>query len=669
MIDEEMLKYFRIEAAELLDRLYRGVLQIERGERFDTVMEELRRTAHSLKGAARLVELWRIGDLAHRFEDELALWGAAGVSTGEVSSALETIDEIRDELVREGTPSPTVETPVVKLLPWGDATTRVQTSILDEFSRRAAEVREIAERGVVWRAQAQRVSATVARAIHHLEGVRAHVPSHVFHEAELARAMIRDLRESLDLGLQGLDSLGRSLHSLSLRTKLVPAEEVAHRFEKLVRDTAHETGKRAELLVEGAEVRIDQMVLQRMIEPLSHLVRNAVCHGIERPEERTVRGKPAAGTVRLSFSRSVEHVQITVEDDGKGIDFAALRAVNGDGHRSDDELIDLLFHPGVSTQHEVTALAGRGVGLDVLKRAVDDLRGVIDVATVTGRSCTFVVRLPSSLDLMDVIVVWVSDQRFLISLDKVSMVARTEDSRIEPHGGRVSFFRQGRPLSIARLDTALGLPDGRGIGSGYVIVLRGRAGEGAVLVDRIEGRHRVVIKSAGRYVKRSPFVSGAAIMVDGRVAVLLDSDTVLERVRERGTLHSAGTSEPVVRSVLVVDDSLTTRMLEKAVLESAGYRTTLATGSEEALELMKEGSFDLFVVDFEMPGMDGMELTRRIRESARFAHTPVIMLTSRGDDDDRRAGLSAGVQAYLVKGRFDQSEFLGTVEQLIGGSA
>lgn len=678
---EETFKYFKIEGVELLETLYSKLLALETGKDTAAAVAELRRAAHSLKGAARLVELFRLGDMAHSLEDEL---NALEVGCGPIAKDLVTrliarVDELsaafesatKGELPNEApeeSPAHVAGRDAPSLAHLSTSYSRVEIATLDELSRTSAEIVQLAGRSKEWPKAVERLLRTIRPLVKELS-----CDSERQSMSVALRSAFEDLstlRTTMDRELGAFPAIADNLRSTALAAKLSSVDEIVTRLEKIARDTGTELEREVHFRVEGRHLKVDRVVLQKLFEPLSHLVRNAVFHGIEPATVREQRGKPAAGTVTIRFERSVDKFRVVVEDDGGGLDAERIRtAARSSEHAVSGDAQSLIWEPGVSTAGGLSQLAGRGVGLDVVRRAVEELQGNVTVESVPSEYCRFCLTVPGSLDIVQAFVVRQNGHEYLVPIEQVTKTAVLERSEIMEHLGINVVVDEGVPVPCVFLQSAIRESDALVPQASYtVLFLRSPDRRFAVIIDALVGQQRLVVRPLDPWLETSPILHGAASMGNGKPALLLNATSLAEALlsRRSAPLGQAAADELRKPSVLVVDDSLTTRMLEKALLESAGYEANLASDSYQALEALKRGSYGLIIVDFEMPGMDGMELTRVIRADPQHSKVPIIMLTSRGTDDDRRRGLLAGVQAYLVKGRFDQEEFLTTVRGLLG---
>jgi CheY-like chemotaxis protein/chemotaxis signal transduction protein len=409
---------------------------------------------------------------------------------------------------------------------------------------------------------------------------------------------------------------------------------------------------------------------------LKHLVINAVDHGCET--DRVVMGKPATATVRVAARTAGGHVVVEVSDDGRGIDEDAVRAkaverglLPADSTLSGTALLQLLFTPEFSTAATVTETSGRGVGLDVVKTAVDELGGSIEIRSARSEGTTFALTLPVTLGVMRCLIARLGAERFAIPVTSVVESIGLADAGLRNLAGLPTITRHGQSLPLLDLGAALAVPGERNPRAALIVRLGDRLL--AWSVDRLEGETELVVKDLGSFLRRVPGISGATIAGDGNVVCLLDLRDIADRAIGVGARPLPAAVPAVVEDdrpkprVLVVEDSLGVRELERVILEGAGYQVETAVDGLDGASRLREGNpVDVVVSDVEMPGMTGFELTRTIRRTKGWESVPVVIMTSRGDEADRRAGLEAGASAYLLKGEFDQAELVETVRRLAG---
>jgi two-component system, chemotaxis family, sensor kinase CheA len=495
---------------------------------------------------------------------------------------------------------------------------------------------------------------------------------------------------SMAAGERQLDRAARRIDDEVRRVRMLPFAEACQGLERSVRDVANTEGKRAELVIEGGDVEIDRSVLEGLRDPLNHLVRNAVDHGLERPDIRRAAGKSETGRVTVSASLRGSQVEVVVADDGRGLDLEAVRAEakgRGFGETTDaPTLADLIFLPGFSTAKMVTAISGRGVGLDVVKSRLEVLHGSVELSIEPGRGTRFTMAVPLTFTSQRALLVAAGGQTFALASASVLRLLRVEPGELRTIEGRAMLVRDGAPLPIVELARVLGLaPRDPAIGPEPAPVHRKRpvlivaSGERrvALLVDELITEQEIIVKRLGDRIKRVRNVAGATILPTGQIAPVLNPSNLV-----RSALNLAPVSaSPVARPpddrpeasgppthrhrLLVVDDSVTTRTLEKSILEAAGYDVLTAVDGDAGWRILQEQGADLVVTDIEMPRMDGFALTETIRRSSRFADLPVILLSSLASDRDRARGIEAGADAYIVKGGFDQNDLIKTIEQLL----
>jgi two-component system chemotaxis sensor kinase CheA len=476
-----------------------------------------------------------------------------------------------------------------------------------------------------------------------------------------------------------LDQVARQLDSEVRRVRMLPFAEACQGLERAVRDLAQAGGKQVDLVVEGGRVELDRSVLEGLKDPLNHLVRNAVDHGIEPSERRRAAGKPPVGRVTVAAELRGSQVEVVVADDGAGLDLDALRAVARKRGLPEppegSDMTHLIFLPGLSTAPIITDVSGRGVGLDVVKQRVEQLHGTIELASEPGRGTRFTLAVPLTLTTIRALLVVAGGQALAFPTTNVRKLILVGPDDVHRAGGREVLVTEGAPLPIAALAEALGLAVPKPAGaaaSGRRPALIAAAGERrmAFVVDELLTEQEVVVKALGARIRRVRNFSGGTILPSGRVALVLNVAqlvrTALGRAPGATLAPAAPAAAPLAaKRLLVVDDSITTRTLEKSLLEAAGYQVATAVDGADAWRFLQEQGADLVLSDVEMPRMDGLELTEAIRASPRFTDLPVVLLTARASEHDKARGVEVGADAYLVKDEFDQRALLETVAQLL----
>ena len=469
------------------------------------------------------------------------------------------------------------------------------------------------------------------------------------------------------------------------RVRMLPLTTITATFGRMVRDLAKDSGKEAVLQIVGGETELDKQVLERIKDPLIHLLRNAVGHGIETPDQRVALGKPPVGTITLKAEQLGKEVVICVSDDGGGLDLEAVRqslarrrGIDA-GSWTEEDLKEAIFNVGVSTSPIITDISGRGIGLDVVRRNVEALHGRVDVESRLNQGTTFTLTIPLTLTSSRGLLVRVSGEVFAIPHNAIERIMYVHPHEISPLEGHDTLVYDGRPITLVRLGDVLGLPPSEiwlEQARIPVVILATAERCMAFAVDALLGEQEVVIKSLGRQLERVGGIAGATVMGSGDVVLILNVADLIKlglRGERRPALAKLAwarpasvTEERAPRRILVVDDSITTRTLEKNILEAAGYEVQLATDGQEALLTIASGDLpDLIVTDVVMPHLDGFGLTQRIRGDPRTENIPVILVTSLDSAEDKARGIEVGADAYITKSSFDQNSLLDTIEQLI----
>jgi two-component system chemotaxis sensor kinase CheA len=493
----------------------------------------------------------------------------------------------------------------------------------------------------------------------------------------------RRLEKELDHLLADLARDGRFLKRVAAplneevrRVRMLPFAEACQGLGRLVRDLAQAAGKEVELVIEGGPVELDRSILEGLKDPLRHLVRNAVDHGAELPNQRRAASKPARARIGIAAALRGSQVEVVVEDDGRGLDLEALREQARKRklpEPSDErELARLIFLPGLSTAQLITDVSGRGVGLDVVKSRVESLHGTIDLTSTAGRGTRFTLTVPLTLTTLRAVLVTVGEQTYAFAGTNVQKLVRAAPADLRSVAGKQMLSLDGVPLPLASLAAVLGLNSqtaARPNGKMPVLVVAAGEKKMAFAVDEFVAEQEVVIKGLGARLRRLRYVSGATLLPSGRIALVLNAASLVRAALGRPTPlplpEAAETPAPVRKRLLVVDDSVTTRTLEKSILEAAGYDVATAAEGQAAWQLLQEQGADLLVADVEMPRMDGLALTQAVRASPRWRELPVVLVTARESEQDRTRGLEVGADAYLVKSAFDQRNLLETIAQLL----
>lgn len=478
--------------------------------------------------------------------------------------------------------------------------------------------------------------------------------------------------------LAGQRRLHQDLEEGVLATRLLPVSGLVPRLRRAVRQAARVSGREASLEVSGESLQLDAEILNGLVDPLLHLVRNAVDHGIETADARRAAGKPECGRIQVSFAREGSLAVVRCRDDGAGLDLAAIRdqarrrgIAEAPETLSDGAVARLVLLPGFSTRTAVSQLSGRGVGLDVVNERVQWLKGRLDLRTVPGEGTEFVLSLPASLVSLHCLLVRVGDALLAVPGSDVLRVPLPGAGRIEPVDGEPRYRADGEDCPVVTLAALTGRPAAAPAADAAVLLVAADEGRVAVAVDGLIGSRELVLKGFGRYLPALPGVRGGAILGDGTVTPVLDVPALLRApalTDALGPVAAGGHELPAGGAeILVVDDSLSVRRALGQCLADAGYRVRRARDGLEAVALIGERCPQLVIADLEMPRLNGLELTRRLRDEPATRTLPVVMLTSRTMDKHRRQAESAGVDAYLTK-PFQEEQLLDTVAALARGA-
>lgn len=496
---------------------------------------------------------------------------------------------------------------------------------------------------------------------------------------EILHATLRQAVRDVQSAAMLQDHLIGDLQETSLKLRMLPLSTVFDPLRRTVRDLSQEFGKPIEFVVEGGDTELDRKIIDRIGDSLIHLIRNSLDHGLESTAERTAAGKPAQGTITLSACYDGGCVTITLSDDGKGIAVDKIREkalakrlfdAEALDTMSRSELINLIFMPGFSTSPIITDLSGRGVGMDVVRKSiVDELKGTIVIETKEGVGTTFLLRLPLNLAVFPLFLVAVADKTCALPATAIAeMLAVPTAEIIEIVNKRAIRLRE-QLIPVEALSTILGLPATEKVRhEALIVIIRDGEEKLGLIVDEVIGREEMVVKPLPDHLQNLRLVSGVTIGERNRILNLLHVPELLRQAREviEPSRRTLAPKETHTATILVVDDSYNTREIEKSILEAHGYLVDTAVDGEDGHEKTAEKLYDLVITDVEMPRLDGFSFTERLRADERYQTVPVIIVTSREKEEDKKRGIMVGANAYIVKGAFDQSNLIETVRSLIG---
>ncbi|MFN6527931.1 hybrid sensor histidine kinase/response regulator [Nostoc sp. ChiSLP03a] len=496
--------------------------------------------------------------------------------------------------------------------------------------------------------------------------------------------MISDRQNELEQFSQRSANLAQRLYQEVIATRMCSFADGGQGFPRMVRDLARQLSKRVKLEIVGKSTLVDRDILERLEAPLTHILRNAIDHGIELPQERLAAGKPEEGIIRIEVTHRAGMLFITVADDGRGIDIEFLRQVvigkqltNPEmaAQLTEVELMEFLFLPGFSTTQTVTEISGRGVGLDIAHSTVREVGGTLRAVSVLGRGMTFHLQLPLTLSVIRTLLVEIAGEPYAFGLTRIEQVLILSKSKIAVSENRPFFLMNNQPVELILASQVLELASPAvNVESLSVIVISDRLNRYGLVVDRFLGECNLVVRPLDPRLGKVANISAAALMDDGSPVLIVD---VEDLVRSIAKVFSSGQLSQVNQSahqavtktykrVLVVDDSITVREMERKLLENNGYKAEVAVNGIDGWNAIRSGDYDLVVTDIDMPRMNGFELTSQIKTHAKLKQTPVIIVSYKDREEDRLQGLEAGADYYLTKSSFHDDTLLKAVIDLIG---
>ena len=689
MNSDQVRSLFAQEAEGRLAQLGQLLLQLEQTGEDETLVRSIFREIHTLKGSSAVAGLDDVSRLAHDLEElvDNVRAGERPVTAEVIDTLLHGADQL-SALINTANNGGRVAVPA-EAAPKTDNGTRPhqETGMDSGASRALAQPNGVPPSAGSppagpptnsGRAEGSR-TAVISVPLERLDELTRLVGETASAHLRIGR-MLKDrfkIDPATSTEFNELSRLLNDLQDRAMRTQMVPVSTITDQLHRAVRDLSRAQGKSVRWEARGTDTELDRGVLHQLSDSLVHLVRNAVDHGIELPEERQRAGKHAQATVRLHAMQLGSEVIIAVTDDGRGIDVAGVtyqadrRGIDTDG-MTDEELLGLTFQAGLSTTPFVTDISGRGVGLDVVRTNVESVHGRVEVRSESGAGTEFRIIVPITTAVLRCLLVEAGGQSFALPFHRVLLSKANEPAVVTHAEGRPVIRVEGHAIPVQVLAETLGLSAGRAT-KGPLVVLTDTTRRYAFQVDRLIGQRDVVIKALNPLLPRLPAVAGASVEPDGSILVVLDPPGLMQRAKQ-----ASRTTEPKAhvegspakrRSILVVDDALTIRELQRSILERAGFDVRVAVDGKHALSALAEAPSDLVLTDIEMPNMDGFALTEAIRAHPTLANIPVLILSSRTSADDRQRGLDAGADGYIQKSGFDEAGLLAAVNRLLGANA
>ena len=565
---------------------------------------------------------------------------------------------------------------------------RVNADNLDRMMQLAGESMVEGRRSPAIRRSLNAVRSELVHARESLEGaLRRGDPVRIASARDAvarAEASLGERLFELENFFRRTEEVSTALYHEVIGSRMRPFREGVAGFPRMVRDVSRQLGKDVRLEIAGGDVPVDRDILARLEAPLNHIIRNAVDHGIELPEVRRAAGKPEQARIVVEARHHAGQLQVRVVDDGRGIDPDAIRrkvvergmqAADVAARLGERELFDFLFLPGFSTAKQVTEISGRGVGLDVVHQMVTSTSGTVRVESRVGAGTTFSMQLPVTLSVVRAALVQVGGEPYAFPLARIDRVLRVGTDAITAVQGRLQCEVDGESTGLVDGAALLGVGETVRGAATSVVVLGDDHGKVGLVVERFLGEQDLVVRTLDPRLGKIPHVAAAAILDDGSPALIIDVEDTLATLRKQlgdGSLSGIGTAEAsegprrATKRILIAEDSITVREVERQLLLRLGYDVAVAVDGMDAWNQLRAGRFDMLVTDIDMPRMNGIELVRLVRADGRFAHLPIAVVSYKDREEDRRAGLDAGANAYLTKGSFHDQSFTATVTELVG---
>ncbi|MDX8411550.1 MAG: hybrid sensor histidine kinase/response regulator [Mariprofundaceae bacterium] len=752
-----MQELFRVETENQAAVLTEGLLVLERDPRAAEALESLMRAAHSIKGAARIINLDGAVGVAHAMEDcfVAAQTGQIVLAAAAIDVLLSGVDMLtRISIIEEGgsetwfneheseisalvqalasvLAGETGDNRDVKATVAEKPKTKGKTSKKAEATRKASppsnakpepaenkpkntDTEEAKDR--VLRVSSEHLDRMLAlasemqvewqwlkpfsdsmlhlkRRLAELEKMLIHVETStggsgkldgVRDKAAQCRETLAGQQAELELHTRSISSLSHRLFHQTVASRMRPFADGVHGFKRMVRDLARNLGKQVRLEISGLDTTVDRDILEKIESPLNHLIRNAIDHGIESPEERKNMGKPEEGLVHIEAIHQAGMLRLVVSDDGRGLDLDALKQQVVDRNHASEEMVErmteselmsFLFLPRFSMKEEVTEISGRGVGLDVVANMIREVRGTMHSSASKGAGMRFELRLPITLSVIRALLVEIDGEPYAFPLVHIDRTLKCRADDIERVEGRQYISLGDQQIGLISAREVLGLPREADSDDLYsVVVLGDIESRYGLIVDRLLGERDLVEKVLSPRLGKVKDISAAAVTSAGSPLLIFDVNDLLRSIAKlinAGKLGRVGqlagqAASNTAKRILVVDDSITVREVERKLLVSRGYEVEVAVDGIDGLNSARSGHYDLVISDVDMPRMDGIEFVRQIKSDAKLRDTPVVIVSYKESDEDRMRGLDAGADSYLTKSSFHDETLLDTVTGLIG---
>jgi two-component system chemotaxis sensor kinase CheA len=721
---DEILQTFKVELDERLQEISDCLLKIENTDKntsdFTQNIEKILRAMHNIKGAARSLGLQDIGEIAHQLESLFASIKQQKntLDSHLINFCLEVSDLIRTALdgyilhapiplnvaaifekiqvKKRATPTHINQTTIIKndenSNKYEHESIRVSIAGLDKISSLMEEMqinklaidenyKDFANLHIrfkilnqLWKQMKTRMDikgmhTSFDKLFTSFNDEITHSSNHIFR-----------LKKDIHQRINALNIITSELQNEMKTLRLIPAEVFLRHLPRAVRDIANALHKTIEFRITGENVKMDKWIIEAIQNPIIHILRNAIDHGIEAEEVRLKKHKNKVGHIDLHVKEEGEHIMITIHDDGAGIDYQEMGKIaqekniiaeNALEKMTPQQILDMIFLPGFSSKKMITEVSGRGVGLDVVKANIQDLKGKINIITQKDIGTTFELYLPLTLASERGLLIQCAGKNFAIPTQHIEYVLTLNPKHIVEIESQDAIVMHGKPIILRNLASILDIyQNSECVQPLSIVVMKNNTQMLGFIVDEIINEREIVIKSLYPPLAHIPGIVGATLSTTGDVIIVLDHVEILKRAnmmqRTERILKKTTTDEiKEIPHILVVDDSITTRTLEKNILENHHFKVTTAINGKEALNLLNKGSFSLIITDINMPVMDGFTLTEHIKKSQQLKDIPVIIVTSLGSDVEKQRGIEVGANAYIVKNAFESDELLKIVEQLV----